>query len=193
MCCGCGRSRGFWRSGGCGAGGYLLCVGNRSPNKNLARLVAAHGMAGDLPPLVMAGGVAPGLAAGPSVRGLGRVSDGALRALYEGACGFVFPSLHEGFGIPPLEAMELGCPVLAARAGALPEVLGDAVSWCDPLSVADMARGMRVLAGMDGEERMRVVAGAKARAEGFRWTRSAAALVEVVEGVRRAEALEERV
>lgn len=164
-------------------GGYVLCVGNRSPNKNIARLVAAHGQAGDVPSLVVAGGVAPGLVAGPAVQGLGRVSDGALRALYEGACGFVFPSLHEGFGIPPLEAMELGCPVLAARAGALPEVLGDAALWCDPLSVTDMARGVRALAEMRPDERVRRVQAGRDRAARYRWARSVEALLPVIERV----------
>jgi len=53
------------------------------------------------------------------------VADCDLRGLYEGAAGFVFPALHEGFGIPPLEAMRLGVPVVCARSGATPEVLGD--------------------------------------------------------------------
>lgn len=175
---------GFLARHGLVRGGYLLCVGNRSPNKNIARLVAAHERAGDVPPLVVAGGVAPGLAAGPAVQGLGRVTDGALRALYEGACGFVFPSLFEGFGIPPLEAMELGCPVLAARAGALPEVLGDAALWCDPLLVADMARGVRALAGMGADERARLVRVGRAQAARYRWAGSVEALLPAIERVR---------
>ncbi|TNF19049.1 MAG: glycosyltransferase family 1 protein [Rhodobacteraceae bacterium] len=165
-------------------GGYLFCVGNRSPNKNVARLVAAHGMAGEVPPLVVAGGLAPGLAATPAVQGLGRVSDGELRALYEGARGFVFPSLHEGFGIPPLEAMELGCPVLAARAGALPEVLGEAALWCDPLSVADMARGIKALAALAPQDRAQRVEAGRARAARYRWARSLDALLPVLARAR---------
>ncbi|MDD9739524.1 glycosyltransferase family 1 protein [Marinovum sp. SP66] len=167
---------------GLGRQGYLLCVGNRSPNKNIAPLVAAHGLAGDLPPLVVVGGAAPGLAeARPgAVIAPGRVSDGALRALYEGAAGFVFPSRHEGFGIPPLEAMELGCPVLAARAGALPEVLGPAALWCDPASLPDMAQGLRTLAGLGASERAALIKAGQAQAAGYRWARSLDLLLPVL-------------
>ncbi|WP_323764787.1 glycosyltransferase family 1 protein [Marinovum sp.] len=163
-------------------GGYLLCVGNHSPNKNIAPLVAAHALTGDLPPLVVVGGAAPGLvpARPGAVIAPGRVSDGALRALYENATGFVFPSLHEGFGIPPLEAMALGCPVLAARAGALPEVLGSAALWCDPGSPADMARGMRALAQMGPAARAARIAAGRKRAEGYRWERSLDLLLPVL-------------
>lgn len=173
---------GVLRRHGLTKNGYLLCVGNQSPNKNIGPLVAAHGAAGDLPPLVVAGGAAPGLteARPGAVRALGRVCDGALRALYEGAAGFVFPSLHEGFGIPPLEAMELGCPVLAARAGAMPEVLGNAVLWCDPASVPDMARGLRALAGLSAAERTALVKAGRARASGYRWSRSLDLLLPVL-------------
>jgi glycosyltransferase involved in cell wall biosynthesis len=70
---------------------------------------------------------------------LGYVSDEELRALYEGAQSFVFPSLYEGFGIPPLEAMQCGCPVLAARAASIPEVCGDAALYFNPLSPSELA------------------------------------------------------
>lgn len=104
-------------------GGYFLSVGNRSPNKNLRGLIAAHAACGTkVPPLVLVGGDVPGLVAegvGDTgrVRALGRVPDCDLRGLYEGASAFVFSALHEGFGIPPLEAMRLKVPVICARSG----------------------------------------------------------------------------
>ncbi len=74
-----------------------------------------------------------------SVVRLGYVSDGELRALYENAIVFVYPSFYEGFGIPPVEAMTCGCPVLVACTSALPESCGDAALYCDPSSPEDIA------------------------------------------------------
>ncbi|MFD2739618.1 glycosyltransferase family 4 protein [Sulfitobacter aestuarii] len=162
--------------------GFLLCVGNLSPNKNLVRLVAAHRLAGErLPELVIVGAAAPGVAhsalsAAPRLRLLGRVSDAVLRGLYARADGFVFPSLNEGFGIPPLEAMACGTPVLAARAGALPEVLGPAAHWCDPRDVNDMARALCDFCAMSQAQRRALVAKGRARAARFTWARAARAL-----------------
>jgi len=174
---------------GLARGGYWLSVGNQSPNKNIARLVAAHRSLGDLvPPLVIAGARAPGLAGGEGAIGarfLGRVSDGELRALYEGAVGFVFPSLHEGFGIPPLEAMALGVPVLAARAAAMPEVLADAAMWFDPLSVEDMARSLHAFGCVSSDKRAGMIDVGYAQAALYSWEQSADRLVSVLCGVLR--------
>ncbi|TMV05606.1 glycosyltransferase family 4 protein [Ruegeria sediminis] len=179
------------RRHGLAAGEYLLTVGNRSPNKNLARLVDAHRLAGAaVPPLVVVGGAVPGLAqdtGGAGARLLGRVTDGELRALYEGAAGFVFPSLYEGFGIPPLEAMELGVPVLAARGSALPEVLGEAPAWFDPRDVADMARALRGFAGSTAAERAAMVDAGRARAASFTWEASAERLAALLARVQQPE------
>jgi glycosyltransferase involved in cell wall biosynthesis len=166
-------------------GGYLLAVGNQSPNKNIARLVAAHATDPDLPPLAVAGGFAPGVA-GAAIGGsdrvipLGRVSDGELRALYEGARGFAFPSLHEGFGIPPLEAMALGTPVLCSARAALPEVLGEAPIWCDPLDTGDLAKGLALLARLDGDERAERIAAGFDRSAALTWGASAAGLIDLL-------------
>jgi glycosyltransferase involved in cell wall biosynthesis len=87
--------------------------------------------------LAVAGAADPGVyrnasdPSGEAVVALGRVTDAELRALYEAALCLVFPSRYEGFGLPPLEAMVCGCPVLAAAAGAVPEVCGDAALWFD--------------------------------------------------------------
>jgi len=170
-------------------GGYWLSVGNQSPNKNIARLVAAHGSLGDLvPPLAIAGACAPGLATGEVAKGarfLGRVSEGELRALYQGAAGFVFPSLHEGFGIPPLEAMASGVPVLAARAAAMPEVLADAAMWFDPLSEQDIARALQAFECVSPDNRARMIDAGYAQAALYSWEQSADRLVSVLRGVLR--------
>jgi glycosyltransferase involved in cell wall biosynthesis len=115
------------------AGSYVMVLGSAKGYKNIRAVFDA--MREPLPGgqrLVVAGG--PGAAAyraagwEPPAHAVftGFVSDAELRALYEGAAVFAFPSLTEGFGLPPVEAMQCGCPVVAARAGAMPEVCGDA-------------------------------------------------------------------
>jgi len=152
-----------------------------SPNKNLTRLVAAHARVGaGAPILVLAGREARGLGTAPSigaqVKRLGRVSDGELKALYQGARAYVFPSLHEGFGIPPLEAMSLGVPVLAAPRAALPEILGAAPIWFDPLNVDDIAAALCRVVTLDPLARARMVHAGQARAALFSWDIAAARL-----------------
>lgn len=135
---------------------FLLAVGSDNPTKNHARLLQAHERLGmDAPPLVIVGRRRPAVfvsgGAGPEdcerFVTLEDASDGELKALYEAALGLVFPSLYEGYGLPPLEAMACGCPVAAARAGALPEVLGEAALGFDPLDVDAIAAAMLRLAG----------------------------------------------
>jgi glycosyltransferase involved in cell wall biosynthesis len=171
---------------GLGPRGYYLAIGNQSPNKNLARLVAAHAMAATqrpvLPPLAIAGGMAPGLAdaplsAGPGVTLLGRVSDAELRALYDNARAFLWPALSEGFGIPPLEAMALGIPVLSSSSSAMPEVLGDAPLWFDPRETADIARAILAFEALDAGSRAAMVARGHARATVYSWQDSARRLL----------------
>lgn len=169
--------------------GYLLAVGNQSPNKNIGRLIEAHAKSGAATlPLVVAGGSAPGLSEicpekRRRVRQLGRVHDSELRALYDGAAGFAFPSLYEGFGIPPVEAMQLGIPVLASRRTALPEVLGKAPLWFDPLSISDMVRVLRAFSELDESGRKKMTELGYRQAAKFSWERSAARLAGVLRSV----------
>jgi glycosyltransferase involved in cell wall biosynthesis len=168
-------------------GGYLLSVGNQTPNKNLARLIEAHAQCDpSVLPLAVVGGGVPDVehtaaTCGERLYLLGRVPDTDLRALYEGAAGFVFPSLYEGFGIPPLEAMQLGVPVLCARSGAMPEVLGDAPLWFDPRDVGDMTRSLNSFAVMDDALRAALAQAGLRRAELYSWDRSAVLLIEAVQ------------
>jgi glycosyltransferase involved in cell wall biosynthesis len=167
--------------------GYLLAVGSRSPHKNIALLAQALAQLGEAaPPLVIAGGANTRVFGreisldSQRVHSAGYVTDGELRALYEGACGFVYPSRYEGFGIPPLEAMACGCPVIVARAAALPEVCGDAALYCDPDDADDLARKIRELVAdpaLQSELRHR----GSRRARDFTWDLASTAFLEAVE------------
>jgi len=109
------------------------------------------------------------------VRFFGFVPDHTLAALYRLAAVFAFPSLYEGFGLPPLEAMACGTPVVTSRISSLPEVVGDGAVLVDPYSVDDIASALeRVL----GDEALRAELGARgrARAQAFSWERSARAI-----------------
>jgi glycosyltransferase involved in cell wall biosynthesis len=108
----------------------------------------------------------------------GFVADGDLATWYRAATVFVYPSLFEGFGLPPLEAMACGCPVLASANGAVGEVCGDAAATCDPLDVDDLTRQLRRLA-QDEALRTQLRTAGMARAREFNWERSAAATREV--------------
>ncbi|HEY2980176.1 MAG TPA: glycosyltransferase family 1 protein [Anaerolineales bacterium] len=126
---------------------YLLLVASLSPHKNIQRVAAALKLMRSQPTILVAGDAPNRLvfrSSGPhdlpaNMRVLGYVSDAQLRALYEHAVGLIFPSTYEGFGLPILEAMQCGCPVLCADAASLPEVAGDAALFFDPLDARDLA------------------------------------------------------
>ena len=160
---------------------YVLAVGSLAIHKNLAALGAtaamldARGMelviTGDLNARVFGAAAGAASLAQPA-RYIGRVDDAGLRALYQGADCFVFPSRHEGFGLPAVEAMACGCPVVAARAGALPEICGDAALLADPLDPTDIASAVaRVLDDPACAAKLRA-AGAT-RAAAFTWDAAA--------------------
>jgi glycosyltransferase involved in cell wall biosynthesis len=173
---------------------YLLGVSTLQPNKNFARLLEAYALArGRLPEdtsLVVVG--QPGwryegvvrstreLGLDGSVRFIGYVPDADLAALYSGALAFVYPSLYEGFGLPPLEAMACGAPVIASHASSLPEVVGDAGLLVDPLDVEDIAAAMvRVASDPVLREAMRQAG--RARASRFSWQKCAQRTLAVLE------------
>lgn len=162
---------------------YWLAVASDNPTKNIARLVQAHSRlpAAGRPLLVLAGGgnrrvFAAGAAALPSgVRPVGTPDDAVLKALLQGARALVLPSRVEGFGLPAVEALQAGCAVVAARAGALPEVCGDAAEYVDPLDVDDIARGLALT--LDEPRRAALRQRGRARAAGLRWSDTAARFV----------------
>jgi glycosyltransferase involved in cell wall biosynthesis len=123
---------------------FLLYPANWWPHKNHELLLEAFALVRSTRPdlrLTLTGAGHPS-SLPEGVSSLGRVSDERLADLYRSAAALVFPSLYEGFGLPPLEAMACGCPVAVSRAGALPEVCGEAAVYFDPTSVDDIARGI---------------------------------------------------
>ena len=150
-------------------GDYVLAVGTLEPRKNLARVVDAAGRLGV--ELRIAG--APGWGGvdvkGAHVTWLGRVDDARLAELLRGARALVYPSLYEGFGIPVLEAMACGTPIVTSRGGATEEVAGGAAVLVDPLDSADIAVGIERAV----RERESLRAAGLARARGFTWDETA--------------------
>jgi glycosyltransferase involved in cell wall biosynthesis len=163
-------------------GPFLLAVGTLEPRKNLPRLLDAFGeVTGELPDhwLVVVGPVGWGPRLRPTwesvrVKLAGPVADATLHALYQRADGLAYPSLYEGFGLPVLEAMAHGVPVLTSDRSSLPEVAGDAALLVDPLDRGAIAKGLVRLLG-DGDLRRRLKAAGPRRAAGFTWSATAAA------------------
>jgi len=163
-------------------GPFLLAVGTLEPRKNLPRLLDAFGeAAAELPDhwLVVVGPVGWGPRLRPTwdsvrVKLAGRVDDRLLHALYQAADGLAYPSLYEGFGLPVLEAMANGTPVLTSDRSSLPEVAGGAALLVDPLDRAAIAAGLVRLAG-DTTLRDRLTEAGRRRAAGFSWRATAAA------------------
>lgn len=166
-------------------GRFVLYAGNIKPHKNLDRLISAFALLrrqgeGDLKLIIIGDEVsrqgslrrtteAAGLR--QEVRFFGFVPDRTLACLYRMASVFAFPSLYEGFGLPPLEAMACGAPVVTSRLSSLPEVVDDAALLVDPYSVEDIARGLgRVLS--DDALRADLIARGRLRAQTFSWEKS---------------------
>jgi len=155
----------FTATGPVVGGDYVLAVGTLEPRKNLARAVEAAGLAGVEVRVVGA----PGWG-GVDVAGrVGRVDDEELAALYRGARCLVFPSLYEGFGIPILEAMACGTPVVTSRGGATEEIAGGAAVLVDPLDVEAIAAGIVAASNRRSE----LVPLGVERAGTFTWQRAA--------------------
>lgn len=167
---------------------YILSTSTLEPRKNLARTIEAFAQLRrehkDVPQeLVLVGtryfGASDidaairrhGLSA--VVHIMGYVDDEDMPALYDMADVFVYPSLYEGFGIPPLEAMACGTPVVAAASSSIPEVVGDAARLVDPLSVESIADGLRAVL-TDERDAARLAALGRERTKLFSWQRAAA-------------------
>ena len=162
----------FTAEGAAGAGDYVLAVSTLEPRKNLPRLIEGYRRAGlNGLPLLVAGAAGWGgvRVEGDGVRWLGEVQDEDLARLYRGARAVAYVSLYEGFGLPVLEAMACGAPVVAARGDALEEVSGGAAVLVDPLDPDAIAAGLHE--AIDRREELRPLGLARARV--FDWRRVA--------------------
>lgn len=169
--------------------GYVLFVGNDAPHKNVITALRAFERLGIPGLLFVTVGIGRSAVFGDSelpesahIRKLEDVGDAELRSLYEHAALLVFPSLYEGFGIPLLEAMTLGCPVVASTADALVETAGGAAILVPPLDVDGFAEAMRAVIG-DVPIRDGLIDRGHARAACFSWDASAQALVTLLNDV----------
>ncbi|MBD8621106.1 glycosyltransferase family 4 protein [Sphingomonas sp. CFBP 13728] len=177
---------------------YVLAIGSLARHKNIARLVKAF-VAADLPGvrLIIAGGGNPtifraaGLPTARNVEYIGRVSDAELKWLYGNAMAFACPSLSEGFGLPPLEAMSTGCPVIATTGGAVPEVCGDAACYADPLDTVAWTTALRRIA-LDENFRTDLARRSLERATAFTWDHAARQVLAELAGRDGATALQAR-
>ena len=176
---------------------FLLYAGNIRPQKNIPRLVEAfavarehlsrHPVYRDLHLIIIGDEISryPSVRRAviqtrveKAVRFLGFVPFEALRIFFESAALFVFPSLYEGFGLPPLEAMATGTPVVASNVSSLPEVLGDAALLVNPENVFEIARAIQE-ALLDEDLRGELIAKGKAQAARYSWDRTAREVLEV--------------
>jgi alpha-1,3-rhamnosyl/mannosyltransferase len=172
---------------------YLLFMGTIEPRKNLLRLLEAMELAApEIGPLVLAGGrgwndagilsALERLEAAGRARSLGYVPDRLRPALLTGARAFVYPSLYEGFGLPPLEAMACGAPIVASHVSSLPEVVGDAALLVDPEDVQALAGAIERI-WRDHALRADLRARGLARAREFSWHRTARLTLDVYRDV----------
>jgi glycosyltransferase involved in cell wall biosynthesis len=172
---------------------YLLFVGSLEPRKNLARLLSAWSLVqSNLPAdlwLVVAGSGDPAVYknAGiaelpPRVHLTGYVPEQHLPGLYAGSTGLLYPSLAEGFGFPPVEAMAAGVPVLTSSVSALPEICGTAAHYVNPFEVEDIAQGIRLLS-TDESLRVRLSVAGPVHARKFNWQTTADSTIRLLRQV----------
>jgi alpha-1,3-rhamnosyl/mannosyltransferase len=181
-------------------GGYILAVGTLEPRKNLPRAVKAFSL---LPqeirrryPLVIAGmkgwlnedfdRVVHGLVEAGEAKMVGFVPDHQLNALYAGARVLVYPSIYEGFGLPPLEAMASGTPVITGNLTSLPEVVGEAGIMVDPFEIDALKQAICELIEDEALHSKFSVLGVE-RAKGFTWKKTAEISIDVFDKVSRNE------
>jgi len=188
---------------------YLLYSGTIRPQKNIPRLVEAfallrgklqgHPQWKDLRLIIIGDEISryPAVRQAviqsrvePYVRFLGFVPKETLRVFYESAAAFVFPSLYEGFGLPPLEAMACGAPVVCSTATSLPEAVGDAAEMVSPDNVFDIARGIEEVL-LNEQRRKELTERGARRVREFRWETTAAQVLAIYEAVAMGKPLPE--
>jgi glycosyltransferase involved in cell wall biosynthesis len=176
---------------------FILYAGTIRPRKNIPRLIEAfavlrsefehHSIYGDLHLIIIGDEISKNLSVRravaqarmePVVRFLGFVPLETLRVFYGAASVFAFPSLYEGFGLAPLEAMACGTPVVASDIPALVEAVGEAAELVSPDNVFDIARGLREVL-LDETRRLRMVEAGREQAARFHWDKTAREVLEV--------------
>jgi alpha-1,3-rhamnosyl/mannosyltransferase len=170
---------------------YILSVAINKPHKNLATLIDAWRALSDSEcALIIAGAwdaryvlrSMPGENRQLGIRFLHNLPDDDLPALYAGAAVFVFPSLYEGFGLPPLEAMACGAPVVCSNAASLPEVAGDAALLVNPRDAGEIVAALRrILSDVSLREQLR--GKSLVRAAQFSWARAARETLRVYQDI----------
>ena len=173
---------------------YILFVGTIEPRKNLVLLLEALKIMKTKVPLVIAGWKGWGekqlkrklkeLGLEKQVFLTGYVDNNTLACLYSGAQAFVYPSLYEGFGLPVLEAMACGCPVICSNKASLPEVAGEAALYIDPYNPESLANTLERLL-TDTEMRKAFVKAGLKRTKQFSWQKTALKTIEVFKQVSR--------
>lgn len=170
---------------------YVICVGSLQPHKNLPRVLRAfrnlRATEPDLQLRIVGRRQARfvedpalnDLLTMPGLEFLGYVSEQELADAYSGAALFCYPSLEEGFGLPVLEAMSLGTPVVTSNGSCLPEIAGGCARLVDPQSEAEIESAMREILGWTDARRTDFVAKARAWAERFTWEAAARAYLEI--------------
>jgi glycosyltransferase involved in cell wall biosynthesis len=172
---------------------YILSVGSLEPRKNLPLLLEAWrlgrfegatlavvGASGHLFPKFQLDSLPE------RVSLLGRVDDEMLPVLYSGAAGFVYPSIYEGFGLPPLEAMACGCPVAVSDIPAHREVCGSTATYFDPFRADDLSSKLQFLLQLDSQSRALRAAGGLRHAASYSWERAASDSWRILQGATNA-------
>lgn len=171
---------------------YILSVGTIEPRKNIARLLKAYNQLGeDLKreyPLVLVGGrgwndseifsEAENSSLKQFIHFTGYVDDATLAGLYKNAKVFVYPSLYEGFGLPVLEAMSFGCPVITSNVSSMPEVAGEAAQLVDPNNTIEIKESLKKLITDDGFAK-KLATSAKTRSQKFSWEHAAEEMLKI--------------
>jgi len=174
---------------------FMIFIGNVKPNKNVVRLLDAYRrILNQIPHDLVIIGQKEGFITGdPMIKECtrnnetrihftGYVSKDLLEQYYTHADFLVFPSLYEGFGFPPLEAMAAGIPTITSCAASLPEICGDATLYCDPYNVDDMAEKILTMAG-NGDLKTQLIHKGRRQAKYFSWDRCARETMEVIDNL----------